>query len=227
MDNKTLQQEAEKFQWYQSIPLGDGVITDGETGESESKKIELMELPSDLSGKSVLDIGCNEGFYSFEFEKRGASKIVAVDKSPKAKEKFEFVKNVFDSKVDFLSTDVLELKRKNLGRFNYVLFLAVFHHLKFPMKVLDRVYDLTEDVAFLEFVEAVPLEHPELSALVRKLSKKGHLHMLPTKNFILEILEQTGFSKVEILGTHRDHELKPARQVPGFSERRMLVKAYR
>ncbi len=51
--------------------------------------------------------------------------------------------------------------------------------------------------------------------------------MLPTKNFILEILEQTGFSKVEILGTHRDHELKPARKVPGFSERRILVKAYR
>ncbi len=224
---KNLKEKAKKYNWYQSIPLGDGVVTDGETGESETDKIKLMDLPVDLTGKSVLDIGCNEGFYSFEFEKRGASKIIAVDKSPKAKEKFEFVKSVFNSKVDFLSTDVLSLKKKELGRFDYVLFLAVFHHLKFPMQVLDRVFDLTENIAFLEFVEAVPLEHPELSALVRKMSKKGHLHMLPTKNFILEILEQTGFSKVEVLGTHRDHELKPARKVPGFSERRILVKAYR
>ncbi len=172
MDSKVIQEEARKFQWYQSIPLTDGVVTEGETGESESKKIELMGLPKDLTGKSVLDIGCNEGFYSFEFEKRGATKIIAVDKSPRAKEKFEFVKSVFQSKVEFMSTDVLSLKRKNLGRFDYVLFLAVFHHLRFPMKVLDRVYDLTNDVAFLEFVEAVPLEHPELSALVRKMSKK-------------------------------------------------------
>src|SRR5215210_3442625 len=39
-------------------------------------------VPADLSGKSVLDIGCNGGFYSFEMKRRGAARVLAVDHDP-------------------------------------------------------------------------------------------------------------------------------------------------
>jgi tRNA (mo5U34)-methyltransferase len=39
-------------------------------------------LPKDLSGRTVLDLGCNAGFYAFEMKRRGADRVVAVDSDP-------------------------------------------------------------------------------------------------------------------------------------------------
>jgi hypothetical protein len=79
----------------------------------------------------------------------------------------------------------------------------------------------------MEFVEAVPEEDLEQSVLVRKLSKKGHLHILPTRQFTIEMLTRAGYSQIEILGTHREHKVGPERKMEGFRERRVLLKAIR
>lgn len=225
--NKSVMDSIKDFKWYQSIPLGNGVITPGETGDAEERKLELMRLPKDLSGKSVLDIGCNEGFFSFDAERRGAKRVVAIDKSVEAKEKFNLVKNLMKSKVELLFSDLLELDPAKLGKFDIVFFLSVFHHLRYPFQVIDRVFEFTKDYAIMEFVEAVPENDLEQSVLVRKLSKKGHLHILPTRQFTIEMLTRAGFSKLEILGTHREHKVGPERKMEGFRERRVLLKAFR
>ncbi len=36
-------------------------------------------IPADLSGATVLDVGCNGGFYSIEMKKRGASRVLGID----------------------------------------------------------------------------------------------------------------------------------------------------
>lgn len=218
----------DSLEWYQTIQVGEGVSTPGETGEAEQRKLEMMNLPEDLSGKSVLDVGCNEGFFSFEAEKRGASRVLAIEKSVAAKEKFELIKSILQSKVELMFTDLLELDPSKLGKFDIVIFLSVFHHLRYPFMSIDRIFELTGEYAVMEFVEAVPVDGSDQSALVRKLSKKkGHLHMLPTRQFTLEMLSRAGFSKIEVLGTHRDHKIGPERQMSGYSERRVLLKAYR
>lgn len=213
--------------WYQSIPLGDGTTTPGETGEAEQRKLEMIGLPEDLSGKSVLDVGCNEGFYSFEAERRGAARVLAIDKSSAAGEKLNLIKKIYNSKVEFRPVDLFELNIEELGRFDLVFFLAVFHHLRYPFQAVDRIYQLTGECAVMEFVEAVPAGSEEQAALVRKYSKKGHLHLLPTRAFLHDILKQAGFSSVEILGTHRAHKVNPARKMPDHTERRVLLKAFR
>ncbi|MFQ5498212.1 MAG: class I SAM-dependent methyltransferase [Candidatus Zixiibacteriota bacterium] len=221
----TIAARMEKFQWYQSIDLGNGIVTPGETGDAEQRKIAMLNLPDDLSGKSVLDIGSNEGFYSFEAEKRGADKIIAIDKSTAAQEKLLFLKEVFNSRIELQTTDLYDLDPKKTGRFDIVFFLAVFHHVDYSFLALDIVRKLCCGTAYMEYVEAVPESGEDVSALVRKMSKKGHLHMLPTRTFLLEILERAGFSDIEILGTHREMRLKPKRKAPGFSERRVVLKA--
>ena len=123
-----LLERIEKLTWYQSIPLGNGRVTPGETGESEKVKLDMMALPEDLSGKTLLDIGCNEGFFSFEAEKRGATRVLAMDKSPAAREKFMLLRKLFRSKVEFEAADLSGMSLESLGRFDIILFLAVFHH---------------------------------------------------------------------------------------------------
>jgi len=217
-----------KLDWYQTIQLAEGVSTPGETGDAEQHKLQMMNLPDDLSGKSVLDVGCNEGFFSFEFEKRGASSVLAIDKSTAAKEKFELIKSILQSKVELMHADLLDLNLSKLGQFDIVIFLSVFHHLRYPFMSIDQIFKFTRAYAIMEFVEAVPVDGSDQSVLVRKLSKKrGHLHMLPTRQFTLEMLSRAGFSKIDVLGTHRDRKVGPHRRMPGYSERRVLLKAYR
>ena len=65
--------------WWHSIDLGQGVITQGfKTPEVLAREIRTLQLP-EMRGKSVLDIGAYSGFYSFEAERRGASRVVALD----------------------------------------------------------------------------------------------------------------------------------------------------
>jgi tRNA (mo5U34)-methyltransferase len=61
--------------WYHSIDLGQGVIT---PGDSKTVPLTRKQLP-DFSGRSVLDIGAWDGYYSFLAERRGASRVVALD----------------------------------------------------------------------------------------------------------------------------------------------------
>ncbi len=226
-DRKQLLAEVANHDWYQSIDLGDGVVTPGETGDATRAKLEMMDLPADMTGMSVLDIGCNEGFFAFEAERRGAAPVLALDKSREAAAKFDLVHRLTGSRVEFRRVRLDEVQRKRDGRFDLVFFLSVFHHLRHPLAVLDHVADLTGGCAVMEFVEAVPRGEEQPSALVRKLSKRGHLHMLPTRKFLVEVLERAGFARVEIVGEHRFHRIKPYRDMPGFDEQRVLLKAHR
>ncbi len=65
--------------WWHSIDLGQGVVTDGmQSADFLANRVRSLELP-DLHGKHVLDIGAYDGFYSFEAERRGAARVVALD----------------------------------------------------------------------------------------------------------------------------------------------------
>ncbi len=64
-----------EFGWFHKIDLGQGVITPGQsTGPYLGP-----DLMPDMSGKSVLDIGAWDGYYSFQAERLGASRVVALD----------------------------------------------------------------------------------------------------------------------------------------------------
>jgi tRNA (mo5U34)-methyltransferase len=65
--------------WWHSIDLGDGVQTSGrKSAELLQSELAALDFP-DVKGRSVLDIGAWDGFYSFESERRGATRVVALD----------------------------------------------------------------------------------------------------------------------------------------------------
>ncbi len=61
--------------WYHSVDLGNGIVT---PGNPPDPRMVATGLP-DLRGKSVLDIGAWDGFWSFLAEKRHAERVVAMD----------------------------------------------------------------------------------------------------------------------------------------------------
>src|SRR5215218_9171267 len=100
--NQTADRQREALQasgWWHSIDLGDGQVTPGAHELSELKEnYERFGLPDDLTGKRVFDIGCWDGFYSFEAERHGAE-VVAMDCW--RPENFFLAREALNSKVEF------------------------------------------------------------------------------------------------------------------------------
>lgn len=127
--------------WFHNIDLGQGVYTcpDHPYGDFPNYKWQMIEafIPEDLSGKTVLDIGCNAGFYSFETKKRGADRVLALDVDERYLNQARFAAEVLDLDVEFRKMSVYDIDELK-EQFDYVLFLGVLYHLRYPLYALDK-----------------------------------------------------------------------------------------
>jgi tRNA (mo5U34)-methyltransferase len=97
-------------------------------------------LPTDLRGKSVLDIGCNAGFYAIEMKNRGAERVVAMDSDGGYLEQARFAAEIRGVELEFRELSVYDVA--SLGeRFDIVLFLGVIYHLRHPLLALDLIHE--------------------------------------------------------------------------------------
>jgi tRNA (mo5U34)-methyltransferase len=134
--------------WYHSIELPDGNVVQGMIGIDALKgRLAAFPIPSDLTGKRVLDVGAWTGWCSFEMERRGAQ-VMAVDCVEF--EEFREAHRMIGSKVDYRILDVEELTPESVGLFDYVLFFGVLYHLRNPLLGLEKICAITRDTAFVE-----------------------------------------------------------------------------
>ncbi|MFN0085831.1 MAG: DUF1698 domain-containing protein [Blastocatellia bacterium] len=134
--------------WWHSIDLGGGVITPGVHPIEELRdNYAQFRLPADLSGRTLLDIGCWDGFYSFESERRGA-RVTSVDCW--RPENFFRAREALKSSAAFHELSVYDVTKERLGSFDLVLFLGVLYHLRHPLLALERVCEVTRELAIIE-----------------------------------------------------------------------------
>jgi tRNA (mo5U34)-methyltransferase len=99
-----------------------------------------QSLPQDLTGKSVLDIGCNAGFYSLEMKRRGADRVLGIDSDEHYLAQARFAAEVLGHDVRFERMTVWQIG--SLGeRFDLVIFMGVLYHLRHPLLALDLIHD--------------------------------------------------------------------------------------
>jgi tRNA (mo5U34)-methyltransferase len=111
-------------------------------------------LPRDMHGKTVLDIGCNGGFYSFELKRRGASRVVGVDHDPLYLKQARFAEQQLQLDVEFVQGDVYEIDRVvGNEQFDYVLFMGVLYHLRHPLYALEKVAQLVRQRLVFQTME--------------------------------------------------------------------------
>jgi len=132
--------EAEPY-WFQKIEVLPGFYSNG-WSNPRLEKLPYFGLPEDLTGKRVLDIGCAEGFFSFEAEKRGAREVIGIDSFPDSVRRFNIVKDARQSAATAFLMNVYDLEPKRLGTFDLVLFYGVFYHLKHPQYALERIHSV-------------------------------------------------------------------------------------
>jgi tRNA (mo5U34)-methyltransferase len=141
------QVEAEPY-WFHRIEILPGFYTPG-WSDPAAEKLPYFGLPEDLTGMRVLDIGCAEGFFSFEAERRGAREVIGIDSFPASVRRFNIVKAARQSNATAFLMNVYDLDPKRLGTFDLVLFYGVFYHLKHPQYALEQIRSVcTGDLLF-------------------------------------------------------------------------------
>jgi len=190
--------------WFHSIPLGNGLVTPGVDRSAE--RLAEMGIPDDLSGKTVLDIGAWDGFFSFEAERRGASRVLATDsfcwsgEGWGTKAGFELARRALGSKVEDREIDVLDLSPETVGVFDVVLFLGVLYHMRHPLLALERVAAVTRELLVLDtHVDLLSRGRP-----VMAFYPGGELAGDPTNWWgpnpaaVQSMLRSAGFTKVDV-----------------------------
>src|SRR5947209_8876707 len=127
--------------WFQNLDLH-GVQTAPEhfLGDYPAAKWRRFAhaIPADLRGKTVLDIGCNAGFYSMEMKRRGADRVLGVDFDPAYLAQARFAAEVVGMDIEFRQLSVYDVAQ--LGeKFDVVIFMGVLYHLRHPLLALDLV----------------------------------------------------------------------------------------
>ena len=130
--------------WFHNIDLGGGVTTapDHFLGDYPRFKFERFAaaLPADIAGKSVLDIGCNAGFYAIEMKRRGAGRVIGIDSDDRylAQARLAAEALGFEDGITFRNLSVYDVAA--LGeRFDLVIFMGVLYHLRHPLLALDLI----------------------------------------------------------------------------------------
>lgn len=196
--------------WFQRIEVMPGLFTPG-WSDPATEKLPYYGLPEDLTGKRVLDIGCAEGFFSFEAERRGAREVIAIDSFPDSVRRFNIVKAARQSRAAAFLLNVYDLEPKRLGTFDLVLFYGVFYHLKHPQLALERIRAIcTGDLLF----QTVMHEEPSVAGTPwaryyphGMMSGAQGEHFDPTVFWVfntaccLAMLDHVGFVDLEILST--------------------------
>jgi len=127
--------------WFHNLQL-DGIATapDHFLGDYPSFKWQSFAdaLPLDLTGQSVLDIGCNAGFYSLEMKRRGADRVVSIDSDGRYLRQAALAAEVTGLSLEFHEMSVYDIARLH-QRFDLVLFMGVLYHLRYPLLALDLI----------------------------------------------------------------------------------------
>jgi tRNA (mo5U34)-methyltransferase len=121
-------------------------------------------IPDDLSGRSVLDIGCNGGFYSIEMKRRGARRVVGIDHDGDYLAQAKFAAEVLGLDIEFRQLSVFDVAL--LGeRFDVVIFMGVLYHLRHPLLALDLVRaHVAKDMLIFQSMQRGSKELAELAA---------------------------------------------------------------
>jgi tRNA (mo5U34)-methyltransferase len=129
--------------WFHNIDIG-GVATapDHFLGDYPRTKWQRFAhaVPEDLHGRTVLDVGCNAGFYSLEMKRRGADRVLGIDFDPLYLDQARFVAEAAGADIEFRLMSVYEVPQLR-ERFDVVLFLGVLYHLRHPLLALDILHD--------------------------------------------------------------------------------------
>lgn len=203
-------------EWFHNMDLG-GVRTAPNHFLYDYPQVKFDSfshvLPADLTGKSVLDIGCNGGFYSMEMKRRGAARVLGIDFDDRYLAQARLAAEVRGHDIEFRKLSVYEVGHLR-EQFDLVIFMGVFYHLRHPLLALDLIHEhVTRDMLLFQslqrgsatevpvaedyaFFDAAPFEepgYPKMHFVEHRYCTDPTNWWLPNSACVQAMLRSTGF----------------------------------
>ncbi len=208
--------------WFHQIELGHGILTKSRPAATEpldhpqnTWRIIKDCLPGDLSGRSVVDVGCNAGFYSVQAKYRNAARVLGIDAQRHEIRQAQFVARALDLQIEFKRMSVYDLSASRDGRFDIVLALGLIYHCKHPLLALERLFQVTGDMMVLESAVAAPKRlfqsFADSSGIGRRFHALAYIEndpaaweavynwFIPTVDCLKAMLSDTGFIDIKVI----------------------------
>ncbi len=172
--------------WYHRIYLGNGVYTMLPTTADRVWALLKPTLPVDLHGATMLDVGCNAGFFAILAKLRGAGRILGVEAVDLFLKQAEFIRNVWQLDIEYRSMDAHRIQSLD-EQFDLVMFAGILYHLKNPLQVLEEVGRCCRDAVVVE-TEVIP-EDPR-NLLVARVGRSGNVELAPMTSGFMKFYER-------------------------------------
>lgn len=202
--------------WFHQIDLGDGIVTPGRANLQHLKaQADAMFRLANPQGKSILDIGCYDGFYSLEAHKRGAKRVLATDhfiwQDTRCREAFDIAKARVAPQIEVMDIDVDELSPLSVGVFDIVLFSGVLYHLRHPFLAIERVSALATETLVVEtHLDAIEADRPMMVFYpARELNDDPSNWWGPNRACVEAMLRDCGFDNI----TYQQHPIHTSRGI--------------
>lgn len=224
--NGPTQEEVDSLVWFHGFTFPNGVKAKGRKGGAERDAEEILRREAPIvfkypvEGKTLLDIGAWNGYFSVEAVRRGAKRVVALDKYSwehplfQGFKGFDLVRRHLAPEIEAVTCDVMELRNNPVGNFDRVLFLGVLYHLKHPLYVLETLFDITGELLVVE--TALDMQNHPRPAMafypgypLTGRNKDRTNWWGPNAECVVDMLKTVGFSRVE-------HEPHPQAKRRGF-----------
>jgi tRNA (mo5U34)-methyltransferase len=155
-EQQALRERVNALPWFHQIDFGNGIVSPGMIAIETLRKQADAYFRGGVAGKSVLDIGCWDGFNSIEAMRRGAARVLATDHYAWSdrcwgkRESFELAREHIAPAIEVMDLDLAELTVERIGTFDVVLFAGILYHLRNPLRVLTRLAPLAREVFIVE-----------------------------------------------------------------------------
>lgn len=205
--------------WYHTIELGEGVVTPGLT--DHRPLVPHYGIPDSLAGLRCLDAACSNGFWTFEFERRGGE-VVALDlpsyaeldfpvgTPPMAAERsdelaataFDIAHRALGSKAKLVRRSVYSMDPADLGTFDFVHIADVLLHLRNPLEALTRLRGMLAPGGSALIAEVFD---PGLLGTVTEYRGgfDGVVWWHPSLDCLVQMIYDAGFSTAEVQSVYR------------------------
>ena len=233
--------------WFQYIDLGGGIFTKSQSAIGEPLEYprptwETVKvcLPEGLSGKSVLDVGCNAGFYAIEMKRRGAARVLGVDSQRSLIRQAIFVRDVLGLDIEYRRLSVYDLDPIAMGQFDVTLALGLIYHCKHLVLALEKLFAMTRELLVIETAIYPPEQTPQsfpyeigktestlhpIAYIENQPDAKEAIYnwFLPSVEALRALLKNVGFDEIKVFpGVHRSRKVLTCRKLQPYPDSRTI-----
>ena len=222
ISKEEIENELKKYpEWFYPFDLDYGINTNpqwvGSTNIENRKRHMFTPLlekyGGSLKGKRILDVGCNEGYWSFEAIKQGAEYVLGIEGRQEFVDKANFVKKAKGlENIEFKCLTTYDIS-KDFGKFDIVLFFGILYHLSEPIGTLRQIHSITNEciVVDTDFDYYTPYWHNVLITYREfdprpggsKMGAVGEeIVLIPTLTSLYDMLESSGFANARFIEPH-------------------------